>query len=55
MERAANVYVECVDFGWNDLGTWSSLYDNSPKNRDQNVTQNFAACWHTTRRATSLP
>ena len=31
MERAANVYVECVDFGWNDLGTWSSLYDNSPK------------------------
>ena len=40
MERAANVYVECVDFGWSDLGTWSSLYDNSPKNRDQNVTQN---------------
>lgn len=40
MERASNVYVECVDFGWNDLGTWSSLYDNSPKNREQNVTQN---------------
>jgi mannose-1-phosphate guanylyltransferase len=40
MERASNVYVECVDFGWSDLGTWSSLYDNSPKNREQNVTQN---------------
>jgi mannose-1-phosphate guanylyltransferase len=40
MEKASNVYVECVDFGWNDLGTWSALYDNSPKNRDQNVTQN---------------
>ncbi len=40
MERASNVYVECVDFGWNDLGTWSSLYDNSPKNREHNVTQN---------------
>ncbi len=39
MEKAANVYVECVDFGWNDLGTWSALYDNSPKNRDANVTQ----------------
>ncbi len=39
MEKAANVYVECVTFGWNDLGTWSALYDNSPKNRDNNVTQ----------------
>lgn len=40
MERATNVYVECVTFGWNDLGTWSALYDNSPKNREANVTQN---------------
>ncbi len=40
MEKASNVYVECVDFGWNDLGTWSALYDNSPRNRDGNVTQN---------------
>lgn len=40
MEKADNVYVECVDFGWNDLGTWSALYDNSPKNRDANVAQN---------------
>lgn len=40
MERAANVYVETVSFGWNDLGTWSALYDLSPKNADANVTQN---------------
>lgn len=40
MEKASNVYVETVDFGWSDLGTWSSLYDNSPKNSDGNVTQN---------------
>lgn len=39
MEKAPNVYVEVVNFGWNDLGTWSALYDNSPKNRDGNVTQ----------------
>ena len=39
MERADNVYVETVNFGWNDLGTWSALYDMSPKNRDGNVTQ----------------
>lgn len=39
MEKASNVYVECANFGWSDLGTWGSLYDNSPKNRDANVTQ----------------
>lgn len=40
MEKARNVYVETVNFGWNDLGTWSALYDHSPKNREGNVTQN---------------
>lgn len=40
MEKAGNVYVETVNFGWNDLGTWSTLYDLSPKNSDSNVTQN---------------
>ncbi len=40
MEKADNVYVETVHFGWNDLGTWSALYDLSPKNSDTNVTQN---------------
>lgn len=39
MEKADNVYVEPVDFGWSDLGTWGSLYDNSPKNMSANVTQ----------------
>ena len=38
MERADNVYAETVSFGWNDLGTWSALYDISAKNRDGNVT-----------------
>lgn len=42
MEKSQNVFVECVNFGWSDLGTWGSLYDNSPKNRDGNVTQNCA-------------
>lgn len=40
MEKASNVFVERVNLGWNDLGTWSALYDNSPKNREGNVTQN---------------
>ena len=43
MEKAPNVFVETVDFGWNDLGTWRSLYDHSPKNMDGNVTQNCKA------------
>lgn len=43
MEKAPNVFVETVDFGWNDLGTWRSLYDHSPKNKDGNVTQKCKA------------
>lgn len=37
MENAENVYVLCGDFGWSDLGTWDSLYENSPKNNQGNV------------------
>ena len=37
MEKADNVYVSLGDFGWSDLGTWSSLYDLSPKDVDRNV------------------
>ena len=43
MEKAPNVYVETVEFGWNDLGTWRSLYDHSPKNSEGNVTQQCKA------------
>lgn len=28
MEAATNVYLLTVDFGWSDLGTWGSLYEN---------------------------
>lgn len=40
MEKADNVFVKSVDFGWSDLGTWKALYDVSPRNADGNVTQN---------------
>lgn len=40
MEKATNVFVKTVDFGWSDLGAWKALYDVSPKNSDGNVTQN---------------
>lgn len=39
MEKASNVYVECVDLGWSDLGMWSALYDNSSVDANGNATQ----------------
>lgn len=40
MEKADNVYVECVSFGWSDIGTWSALFDNSAQDANHNVLQN---------------
>ena len=40
MEKADNVFVKTVEFGWSDLGTWRALYEASPRNADGNVTQN---------------
>ena len=37
MEKADNVYMLCVDFGWADLGTWGSLYDIAPKDEHLNA------------------
>ena len=37
MEKANNVFVQLCDFGWADLGTWSSLYDVAPKDENENV------------------
>ena len=37
MEKASNVYVLSVDFGWSDLGTWGSLYENRPKEANGNA------------------
>ena len=37
MEKASNVHVLPVDFGWNDLGTWGSLYDKLDKDKNQNA------------------
>lgn len=37
MEKSQNVYVILADFGWSDLGTWSSLHELSPKDENDNV------------------
>jgi mannose-1-phosphate guanylyltransferase len=43
-EGASNIYCFPADFGWNDLGSWTTLYDHTHAKRtlsdeDQNVTQ----------------
>lgn len=40
MEGANNVYVLPVDFGWNDLGTWGSLFEKLEKDKDNNAIVN---------------
>lgn len=37
MEKAKNVYVMGADFGWSDLGTWGSLYDQIGHDKNQNA------------------
>lgn len=37
LEKAQNVYVLTADFGWSDLGTWGSLYENKDKDELGNV------------------
>lgn len=38
MERSSKVHVLPVDFGWDDLGTWGSLYNKLNKDKHQNAT-----------------
>lgn len=37
MEKATNVYVMLADFGWSDLGTWTSLHELTLKDADGNA------------------
>jgi mannose-1-phosphate guanylyltransferase len=37
MEKASNVYVLAADFGWSDLGTWVSLFENRPQDQQGNA------------------
>lgn len=37
MEKAKNVYVQTVNFGWSDLGTWTSLHEHSTKDEENNA------------------
>jgi mannose-1-phosphate guanylyltransferase len=40
MESAKNVYVLPATFDWNDLGTWGSLHEKLPKDKNNNAVVN---------------
>ena len=37
MEKAEDVYVRAGEFGWSDIGTWGSLYQNAAKDEAGNA------------------
>lgn len=37
MEKADEIFVLPASFGWSDLGTWGSLYENLPKDAHNNM------------------
>ena len=39
MEKADNVYTIPCNFGWSDLGAWGALYEELPKDDNNNVIQ----------------
>ena len=43
MERSENVCVQQSHFGWADLGTWASLFDDTPADEQGNVLLNTPA------------
>lgn len=47
MEKAENVYVVLGDFGWSDLGSWSSLYEVSDKDENNNMVKANALLYDT--------
>ena len=40
LEPSTNIYVLPANFDWNDLGSWGSLHDKTPKDSAQNAVIN---------------
>ena len=56
MEKADNVYVHAGDFGWSDVGTWGSVYQQSRKDRYANALNGSVVQTYNTRNSLiSLP
>lgn len=55
MEKADEVYVLPGDFGWSDLGTWKSLYEQSEKDENQNAFLGDIMAYETTNCIVKTP
>ncbi len=49
MEKADNVYMLCVDFGWADLGSWGSVFDIAPRDESNNAVLKTKALLYETK------
>lgn len=56
MEKATNAFVQTVNFGWSDLGTWSSLHEHSNKDKNGNsILNGHVLLYNTTGTIVHLP
>lgn len=56
MEKASQVYVRAGDFGWSDIGTWGSLYQNAIKDCSGNaIPSGNVLPYNTTNSIISIP
>lgn len=49
LEKAENVFVIPADLGWSDLGTWTSIYQNAPKDDNNNTLNSKLALTYNSR------
>ncbi len=49
MEKADNVYMLCVDFGWADLGSWGSVFDIASHDESDNAVLKTKALLYETK------
>ena len=57
MEKAENVYVLPANFGWSDLGTWSSIYEMADKDYLGNavIPSEHVIMYHSTNCVVNVP
>ncbi len=46
MEKAENTYIIPTEFGWSDLGTWASVYENTEKDYYENAVKGNVMIYH---------
>ncbi len=55
MEKSADTFVRCSDFGWSDIGTWGSLYTYYRKDENENAISGEVIAYDTRGCVISVP